>query len=228
MARRFFFFALWLGFLIYAFGFAPPNQPDTFELIQHLATGQWQGINPLIIALFNIMGVWPMIYACVLLLDGRGQSIPAWPFVVGSFGAGAFVLLPYLGLRRPNPGFQGEKGKLLALLDSRWTGRAIALGALLLVLYGVLMGDWSDFGQQWQTSRFIHVMSLDFCLLWLLFPAVLGDDMGRRGWHRRAWFWIVTLAPFLGAALYLAVRPPLQPQMTYGDTNRYDEPVRSL
>lgn len=207
--RKILFGGLWLALVIYAFGFAPPNQPDTFELIQKLSTGQWQGINSLVIALFNIMGVWPMIYACVLLLDGRGQKIPAGLFVAGSFGVGAFALLPYLALRQPNPGFTGEKNALLKILDSRWTGAILAAGSVGLLAYGLLAGDWSNFVQQWRTDRFIHVMSLDFVLLCLLFPAVLGDDMARRGLKDQRIFWAVSLVPLLGAAAYLTGRPPI-------------------
>ena len=74
------FWLVWVGFVGYAFLLAPPNQPDTFELIINLSTGKWEGINPLIVALFYIMGVWPMIYGCLLFFDGREQKIPAWPF----------------------------------------------------------------------------------------------------------------------------------------------------
>lgn len=229
MVRRLLFFGLWLGFIIYAFGFAPPDQANTIDLIKNLSTGQWQGINPLIVALFNIMGLWPMIYACVLCADGRGQSVRAWPFAAASFGVGAFALLPYLGLRHPNPTFTGEKSKLISLLDARWTGRAIALGVLILLGYGILNGNWADFVQQWQTSRFIHVMSLDFCLLGLLFPTLLGDDMARRGWGGSVWFWAFALIPLLGAVTYLSVRPSLPDSaVSQGDTMRYDDPVRSL
>lgn len=68
---------LWVSFVVYAFLFAPPNQPDTFALIQDLSTGKWQGINPLVIALFNIMGVLPMLYSCFLYSDGRMQKLSA-------------------------------------------------------------------------------------------------------------------------------------------------------
>jgi hypothetical protein len=207
--NRLLFGALWLGLIGYAFFLAPPNQPDTFSLIQQLSTGQWQGINPLVIALFNLMGVWPMIYSCLLLLDGRGQKLPAWPFAVTSFGVGAFALLPYLALRRPNPTFVGEKNGLLKLLDSRWTGAILLLGTIALLAYGLGLGDWPNFLQQWRTDRFIHVMSLDFCLLCLLVPSLLGDDMARRGLSERWIFWVVSLIPLLGVATYLTLRPPI-------------------
>lgn len=209
MLRKTALWLLWIGVIVYAFIFAPPDQPDTFELIKNLSTGQIAGINPLIVALFNIMGIFPILYSCLLLIDGRMQKIRAYPFALASFGVGAFALLPYLALREPNQTFTGRKTLLLKALDSRWLGILLLLGISGLLVYGLTQGDWQDFGQQWQTSRFIHVMSLDFCLLCLLFPLLLRDDMGRRGLADPRLFWAVSLVPLLGAAAYVALRPPL-------------------
>ncbi len=216
----------WISFIIYAFGFAPPDQPDTLALIQRLAGGDWAGINPAIVALFNLMGIWPLVYAALALVDGQGQRVPAWPFVVGSFGLGAFLLLPYLILRSPNPTFSAaghksgdpgqwsrtgpkELSRLLKLVESRWLGVFLTLGATGLMVYGLYAGDWADFVGQWRTSRFIHVMSLDFCALWLLVPCLLTDDMARRNWKSRGILALVMVVPLVGAAAYLALRPPL-------------------
>lgn len=209
MVRKIVFIAMWLGFATYAFLLAPPDQPDTLNLIKNLSTGQWEGINPIVISLFNIMGVWPMIYSCLMFIDGRGQKIPAWPFAVFSFGVGAFALLPYLALREPNPKFTGTKNTFLKLLDSRLTGVALTVGTIVLVAYGLINGDWGNFVHQWQTSRFVNVMSLDFCLLCLSFPALLGDDMARRNLQNQQLFWITALIPLFGSLIYLCVRPPL-------------------
>lgn len=209
MIRKIGFAALWVGLAVYAFLLAPPNQPDTFELIKNLSLGEIDGINPLIVALFYIMGVWPMIYSCLLFFDGRTQKIPAWPFATLSFGVGAFALLPYLALREPRTNFSGQKNAWLKLLDSRWTGIGLMIAAVLLVAYGLSNGNWGDYLYQWRTSRFIHVMSLDFCLLCLLFPALLRDDMARRGLHNSQLYWITVLIPLFGPLIYLCVRPPL-------------------
>jgi hypothetical protein len=213
MSRKIGFWLLWLGFVTYAFVFAPPNQPDTLELITNLSTGKWAGINPLIVSLFNLMGVFPLIYSCVLFIDGRGQKIPAWIFVVFSMGVGAFALLPYLALRQPNPTFPGQKNTFLKILDARLTGVVLSIVAIALVAYGLGKGDWADFVRQWQTSRFIHVMSLDFCLLCGLFSALLGDDMARRGMNNSAIYWLTVLVPLFGALVYLCVRPPLSSEV---------------
>lgn len=210
MKNKIIFGSIWLSFILYAFIFAPPDQPETLTLIQNLSTGNWTGINPLIIALFNIMGIWPLIYSCVLFMDGQGQKIPAWPFATLSFGVGAFAILPYLALRQPNPQFVGKKSGLIKVLDSRITGLLLTLGAIALVSYGLSQGNWGDLIQQWQTSRFIHVMSLDFCLLSFLFPALLGDDMARRGMKNPAIFWGVSLVPLFGPLFYLITRIPLK------------------
>jgi hypothetical protein len=208
MLRKIAFGLLWLGFITYAFVFAPDDQPDTLELIKNLSTGQWQGINPLIVALFNIMGVFPIIYSAVLFIDGRGQKIPAWLFAIPSFAVGAFAILPYLALRESNKHFTGKKDFFLNLLDSRFTGIALTLGTIILVGYG-LGGAGQNFVQQWQTSRFIHVMSLDFCVLCLVFPALLGDDMARRQVKNPQLLWLISFIPLFGPLIYLSVRPPL-------------------
>lgn len=221
MTRRLGLTLVWLGFLMYAFVLAPPQDPDTLALIQHLATGEWRGINPAIVALFNLMGVWPLAYGSLALIDGHGQKIPAWPFVVGSMGLGAFLLLPYLILRTPGtaaiagqsyPQPQSRLRRwLLGWVESRWWGAGIFLGGLVLVGYGLGAGDWGDFLHQWQTSRFIHVMTLDFCLLWLLVPTLLGEDMARRGLYKPGVLALITALPLVGIGAYLILRPPLTP-----------------
>ncbi len=210
MLKKAGFGLVWLSLLVYAFFLSPPEQLGTNELIQNLVIGQWDGINPVIIALFNIMGVWPAIYACLLFSDGRNQKIPAWPFVLLSFGVGAFGLLPYLALRKDNPTFLGKKNFFIKLWDARLTGILLTLTALALLTFGLRFGNWSDFVHQWQTNRFIHVMSLDFCLLAVLFPAVLGDDMAQRGLSNQQIFIAVAAIPLLGPLLYLCFRPSLQ------------------
>ncbi|MEM7726982.1 MAG: DUF2834 domain-containing protein [Cyanobacteria bacterium P01_A01_bin.45] len=209
MLKRVGFWLLWIAFATYGFLLSPPDSPDTFDLIKNLSTGNWNGINPLIIALFNIMGILPIMYSCFVFADGREQKIPAWIFASASFGVGAFALLPYLGLREPNPKFTGNKNIFLKILDSRITGILLTIAAVTLVVYGFTSGNWSDFIQQWQTKRFIHVMSLDFCLLSLLFPALLGDDMARRGLNQNWIFWLVSFIPLFGALIYLSLRPPI-------------------
>ncbi len=214
--RPVFLIALWLGLIAYAAILAPPDQPDTLDLIRRLSVGDWGGINPAVITLFSAMGIWPMVYACVALIDGQGQRPPAWPFVVGCFALGAFALLPYLALRQPQAKFLGPKTALLRLVDARWLGAVLLVGAIAVLGLGLVQGDWAAFGQQWQTSRFIHVTGIDFCALWLLFPILLRDDLARRGLPQHPWIYAGVMAlPLVGACLYLVLRPPL-PELREG------------
>jgi hypothetical protein len=49
---------------------------------------------------------------------------------------------------------------------------------------------------------------LDFCMLCVLFPFLLKDDMTRRGLTNSTLFWTISLIPFFGALTYLVLRPP--------------------
>jgi hypothetical protein len=208
---------LWLGFTGYAFWLAPPDRADTLQLIINLSTGKWEGINPLVIALFNLMGILPMIYACLMLIDGKTQKLAAGLFTSASFGVGAFAILPYLALRVPNAdtnydranGSQIERRGIIKLVDSQWLGIGLTIATIVLIVYGISQGDFADFAQQWQTNRFIHVMSLDFCLLTLLLPVLIPDDMARRHFNNPKLVKALSLIPLFGGLYYLCVRPNL-------------------
>jgi hypothetical protein len=215
MSNKIIFGTLWLGFTIYAFGFAPPDRSDTLQLIIDLSTGKWAGINPLVIALFNLMGILPMTYACLMLIDGKAQRISAGLFSAAAFGVGAFAILPYLALRSPpSPNSQIDRRGMIKLVDSRWFGVTLTLGTIGLLSYGIVQGDWADFVRQWQTNRFIHVMSLDFCLLTLLLPVLISDDIDRRNFTNPQAIKILSLVPLFGGLIYLCIRPSLPDRPT--------------
>jgi hypothetical protein len=50
MLRKISFGLLWLGFISYTFLLTAPDQPHTLELIKKISTGNFQGINTVIIA----------------------------------------------------------------------------------------------------------------------------------------------------------------------------------
>ena len=211
MDRKITIGSLWLGFIIYVLLLAPPlHLQETLTLLKNLLTLQWADINPIILSLFALVGIWLQIYSCLLFIDGRMQKLSFWPFALASVGSGVIGLMPYLALREENQQFSGQKDAFLKLLDSRSTGIVLALFTLGLLAFGLLAGDWFDFMQQFQSDRFINGMSLAFCLFCLLFPSVLSDDMARRGFNNPQVFWAVALVPLLGPLAYLCVRPPLQ------------------
>jgi hypothetical protein len=209
MSRKIVLWLLWVGFIAYILLLAPPVNPDTLTLLKNLLMAQWADINPIILSLFSLVGIWLQIYCCVMFIDGRMQKIRAWPFLLASVGTGVIGLIPYLSLREANQDFSGQKDGLLKLVDSRWTGIILGLSTIGLLAYGILAGDWGDYIQQFQTSRFINGMSIAFCLFCVLFPALLGDDMARRGWNNSQVLWAVALIPLFGPLAYLCLRPTL-------------------
>lgn len=212
MERKLVLWLVWLGFVVYVLLFAPPLQPDTFQPIQTLIAGRMPGINPAIASLFSLIGIWVLIYSCLIFVDGRMQQLPAWAFILASVGMGVVGLIPYLALREPNQQFSGGKDIWLEWLDSRSTGVILIVSTLILLAFALFFGDWSAFVQEFLTNRFIHAMSLAFCLFTLLlpFPTLLGDDMARRGLSSDSQlFWLVAVVPLFGPLTYLCLRPPL-------------------
>lgn len=210
MNRKIALWLLWVGFIAYILLLSPPLHLDeTFTLLKNIFTLNFAEINPIILSLFALIGIWLLIYSGLLFIDGRMQSIPFYPFALASVASGVIGLIPYLALRNPNQEFSGQKDAFLNLLDCRFFGIVLTLSTIALFAYGFGFGDWEDFVQQFLSDRFIHGMSLAFCLFGILFPTVLGDDMARRSWNNPQIFWTVALFPLLGPLVYLCLRPSL-------------------
>ncbi|HEY9672182.1 MAG TPA: DUF2834 domain-containing protein [Waterburya sp.] len=211
MVRKIILFLIWVGFVAYTLRLAPLDQPDTWPLVKKLLTFQWGEVNAILVAIFWLMGVWPMIYACLMFADGRMQNFRAWPYFLGSNFTGVMCLLPYLILRKPNQEFFGKKDKWLRILDQRSTGVFLLLSTIVLVSYAIVAGDWENYVQQFQTIHFVHLISLDFCCMGLIFPltSLFDDDMARRGVQDSRIFWSVALVPLFGPLVYLCLRPSL-------------------
>jgi hypothetical protein len=199
MLRRLGLWLIWLGFIVYVIWFAPPLNVSLPQLL-----------NPVVISAFSMVGIWLLIYSCLVFADGRTQRIPAWGFMLASIASGTIGLIPYLALREPNDQFSGEKDTWLALLDSKATGIVLVVSTIVLLLFAIVFGNWSLFIQSFQTDKFIHGMTLALFLFALLFPypTLLSDDMARRGLMKESQlFWIVALIPLFGPLAYLCLRP---------------------
>ena len=210
MARKLFFSLLWLALSIYAIAsskFLTSNMESDFELITKMSTGQIAGINPMLVAVFYIMGIFPFAYAAFILFENKEDQVSPYPFFLGSMGLGAFVLLPYLALRKPDGTWNGQKNLFQKALDSRLMAISSSIALVVLLVWGITQGDWSDFANQWQTTKFIHIMTIDFCFLCLLFPAVLKDDFQKRG--VAGTLKAIAYIPLFGALIYWCLRPQL-------------------
>jgi hypothetical protein len=217
MLHKFLFGSIWLALVTYAIissinrnlSASGSSFSEDFDLIINLSLAHLEGINPIITAIFYIMGVFPVVYAAFLLFDDTTAKISPYPFAIASFGVGAFALLPYLALCQPHTAWNGQKNWLLKILDSRLLAIISSLTIIILVTWGIINGNWLDFAVQWQTSQFVQIMSLDFCILSCLLPAVLPTDLERRGIKSQQFFWLAILIPVLGTLIYWCLRPPL-------------------
>ncbi|XP_078171300.1 uncharacterized protein LOC144565421 [Carex rostrata] len=212
---------LWAGLMYYVFQLAPNQTPyrDRYflEKLLKLRGDDGFAMNEVLVALWYIMGLWPLLYSMLLLPTGRSSrsKVPVWPFLVFSFFGGAYALIPYFVLWKPPPPpiEEEEISKWpLNILESRITA-AIALGAGLgLIGYAALAGGdaWKEFFQYFKESKFIHAMTIDFTLLSTFAPFWVYNDVTARGWTSKgSWLVPVALIPFVGPSLYILLRPSL-------------------
>lgn len=195
---------LWLGLLAVAFLTAPSADPRTNERIIDLLRGHFDGVNLSFVALFSLMGVWPMLFAAMLAFDTTEQKVWRWPFIVGAFALGAFALLPYLVLRRWGVARRSGHTGLLRVLGSRWFA---LLCTLLSVVFTALFlgGGLGDFRALFRDDQFTYVMSFDFIACTIAGVLLSLEDSVLRP-HTPSWRW--SLASAIGVGFRLFVAPP--------------------
>jgi len=213
-------FGIWAGLMYYVFQLAPNQTPyrDTYFLQKLLNLKGDDGfrMNEVLVALWYIMGLWPLVYSMLLLPTGRSSKskIPVWPFLVLSCIGGAYALIPYFVLWKPPPPpiDEDEIGQWpLKFLESKLTaGVVFALGIGLIIYAGKAGGDdWKEFIRYFRESKFIHATCLDFTLLSTFSPFWVYNDMTARRWKNGSWLLPLALIPFVGPSLYLLLRPSL-------------------
>lgn len=159
------FLLIWLLLIGYAIFLAPGTGANN-PVIPQLLSGDWGAIDPLVLAVFNSLGLFPLVFLTLLLLNDR-MRWPAWPFALLSFGIGAFSLLPYyaFGLRKP------EK----KLRTPRWLVRFLRSRFWLIVLIVMWTGNWltllqgfsfADYADSFFASSLVSVMTVDWFVLY--------------------------------------------------------------
>lgn len=95
--------------MYYVFNLAPNQTPSRdmyfLQKLLNLKGDDGFRMNGVLVSLWNIMGLWPMVYSMLLLPTGRSSkgSVPVWPFAVLSFFGGVYALIPYFVLWKPPP-----------------------------------------------------------------------------------------------------------------------------
>ncbi|CAL9111919.1 unnamed protein product [Musa textilis] len=222
--------------MYYVFQLAPDQTPyrDMYFLQKLLNLRGDDGfvMNQVVVALWYIMGLWPLVYSMLLLPTGRSSrsKIPVWPFLLLSFFGGAYALIPYFVLWKPPPPAVGEdeiRGWPLNFLESKITAAVtVAAGMGMIIYAGLADGDvWEEFYQYFRESKFIHITCIDFSLLTAFSPFWVYNDMTARRWlNKGSWLLPIALVPFIGPALYLLLRPSLSalPVFTSSTTTEND------
>ena len=204
---RLLFAFLWSALLAYALLFAPPPPADLLAQIRDLALAQTTAVDPIAIAVFNLLGVLPLAFMAILLFE-TGTPNP-WPFALGSFVLGGFILLPYLALRDTHAPLDAAPSAFVRSVGSRVVGTLLLLIALGLVGFALVAGDPGAFAAQLLDSKFIAVMSVDLLVLTLALHRSAATDRRRRGQRLMGVRALAARAPLLGPLFYLAVRKPL-------------------
>ena len=206
--RRVGFGLLLLGYLAYAHFLAPPTDPPDGGFWD-IARGRGPGRNPAVWGVFQLLGVVPLMYWALLAPDSREQKVWAWPFALGMMVVGSLALLPYLILRRPAPtASPGPRSVVAGWFGGRPYAIFVAAALVGLLFYITCWGNLAGFVTWFRTANFVHLMTIDLLVLTLLFPALLRDDMARRGVSDESGLGRAALGvPLLGPAWYLVARP---------------------
>jgi len=201
---------LWLALSTYAFGFSPNDFPDQ-ELLAGLLNLEDVEVNSIFYSIFLLMGLWPVIYASVLIPAGRSTRVPAWPFLTASFAFGCFALLPYFALWEPAPDAMNREQSFGEKLLENRTFALVNLFASIGLVAGIATsssGEWSQYLQLFNNSRLVHMTSIDFVTLSLCAPIWLLNDAEKRRWkYADILPLILGLIPCIGPCLYILLRP---------------------
>ncbi|OMF67316.1 hypothetical protein MKY66_11560 [Paenibacillus sp. FSL R5-0766] len=202
---------VWIAFIAYALLLAPGQSPGSDPIFKELIT--MQSKEPWLLTAFSWLGIFPAVYACMLLRTSakeRGGRVPAWPFVILSFGLGAFALLPYYawsssanrasGYGSLHFGRQRESG-IGRVAAHKLTHVILLLLTLGTAFYAVTQGHPDVYMEAFNQSAFVHIMTIDFVLLTLLSMIAIYRDTEA---SRRSPAWAVTgIIPIVGPLIYL-------------------------
>jgi hypothetical protein len=195
---------LWIVVLFLLIFGGPPKSVAQDQQLMQLLSFDWTGLSAWKVALFNLLGVWPMLMA-VFLWPER-QRVPYWPFGGLSFVLGMYALMPYFIFRTSQSARKEDA-------VNRWLNKKSTLLVLLLVssalfIYGLVFGDAGVFWQELKSEHFVFAMSLDALLFQAFALLLLHQDRRRLCWQPgRSLALLFYALPLLGVIFYLLLRP---------------------
>ena len=149
----------------------------------------------------------------LLLTDGQHQRLNGTVASLLSNMLGGFILLPYFALRQSSKTKKFQVNWCVRLFESKIVSILLMLMTLASLVYAVAFGHWNIFLKEFNGNRFIHVMTIDFCIVSLLFPFLADDDLRRRQSSSNSQsrlYTTLSFLPLIGPSIYLYKRPPLK------------------
>lgn len=203
-----------------------------------------QNLNPLFIYISNVFAPLPILASCMIIPNSNRNSTgikSSIPYVMLSTFIGFFALGPFLSIRQSNN--DDEDNTIEPPPPYSWYTTNIIenkIGAWLLVLFyiylpfgtnlisaisnnsdnGGLIPILQDYATLFQSSRLVHVSTLDLLLCYITITYyMIPIDYQLRNNNKNddndngnvpAFIPVLAgLLPFLGTAIYCALRPPL-------------------
>jgi hypothetical protein len=219
----------WVALTAWAFSTVAPGElNDNALLEQFLEDPVHPGVNALFYLVFNFFAVIPVILASVMLPQGRSNTgLPAGPFLAASTFLGYFAFGPYLALRAPPKDVIDDPSEISWFTRNVLENKVFAAGTVAFALYlpvaaGLLdpavyehpAEVWQGFVDLISTDRFAAVSCADISILLAVTIAATPRDYLLRNpdsdlTEARKVAALTALVPFIGTAVYCAVRPAL-------------------
>lgn len=217
-------FVTFLSFAFYK-SFTEPNGASMKVLEGFFADPLNPGCNELFVTIFNLLGLYFVPLACLLMPGAKGQKLPATPFVLASMLGGYGFLGPYMITRKPSMENvkKSDLGWFTAnILENKLVNYGLAaVIASAYVSSGFFTALISDSSQLingyvdlFSETAIASASSMDFLILTLVAASLIPEDLARRGVKGGTAPYAVAastlLWPGVGAALYCALRPELE------------------
>jgi hypothetical protein len=227
LSKKILFLSLWAGFIGYAFFLSPGGTPEgsarDFELIKKLIYTPYDGTtNAIFVAIFNILGIIPFVFAALFIPGAKTQKLPPALFSTLMMAMGYGAAGPYLAFRKINTTVtksnQG-RGSFIFEFNPIWI---LALGWASYLFYYMIsqmlslgVGEVvSDYFQLCSSSRLVIASSIDLAILSTVIVDPIAEDIQRRTSSSSSSFsvlpaWSYASVPVLGPIFYLLTRPKL-------------------
>ncbi|MGP4068541.1 hypothetical protein [Halobacillus sp. B29] len=194
--RQMVFFLVWAGFILYAWMVAPNGNDGYLNQLIRM-----NDPDPLLLTVFSLLGLFPITFM-ILLLTHDNSRIPAWPFAAGSFILGAFALLPFFFLSTAEKNRSDRiPSTLKRVLNAVYFHVLLMVSTTMLIIFGLLQGDFTFYAQAFKTSQFVHVMTIDLFVLTGLSIYTLHWDQQKTGVQNKSFLW--GALPVIGVMVYL-------------------------